>query len=161
MSAPCNAAKASAPNAMTARLATLAAAASLVALASGAPVRAARRPVAAVAPIAVPSAVTPERLKVERVTLPNGRTVLLHEDHSVPTVAFWQWYRVGSRDERPGITGISHFFEHMMFNGSKNVPPKAYDRILESNGGYSNAFTDVDMTAYYEEIASDRLGVVL
>jgi len=161
MSAPCNAAKASAPNAMTARLATLAAAASLVALASGAPVRAARRPVAAVAPIAVPSAVTPERLKVERVTLPNGLTVLLHEDHSVPTVAFWQWYRVGSRDERPGITGISHFFEHMMFNGSKNVPPKAYDKILESNGGYSNAFTDVDMTAYYEEIASDRLGVVL
>ena len=85
----------------------------------------------------------------------------MHEDHSVPTVAFWQWYRVGSRDERPGITGISHFFEHMMFNGSKNVPPKIYDRILESNGGYSNAYTDHDMTAYFEEIASDRLGVPL
>jgi zinc protease len=107
------------------------------------------------------SAFSPERFPVQRVVLDNGLTVLLHEDHSVPTVAFWQWYRVGSRDERPGITGISHFFEHMMFNGSKNVPPKIFDRILESNGGYSNAFTDHDMTAYYEEIASDRLGVPL
>ena len=102
-----------------------------------------------------------ERFPVTRVTLDNGLTVLMHEDHSVPTVAFWQWYRVGSRNERPGITGISHFFEHMMFNGSKNVPPKAFDRILESNGGYSDAFTDHDMTAYYEEIASDRLGTPL
>ncbi|MBI1799530.1 MAG: insulinase family protein [Candidatus Eisenbacteria bacterium] len=107
------------------------------------------------------SAFAPERLAVQRVTLGNGLTVLLHEDHAVPTIAFWQWYRVGSRDERPGITGISHFFEHMMFNGSKNVAPKMYDKILESNGGYSNAFTSNDMTAYYEEIASDRVGVVL
>src|SRR5690349_13140095 len=121
--------------------AAFAAALGLAALVAwGAPAIAARRPSGApVVPAAVPSAVTPERLKVERTTLPNGLTVLLHEDHSVPTVAFWQWYRVGSRDERPGITGISHFFEHMMFNGSKNVPPKAYDKILESNGGYSNA----------------------
>jgi zinc protease len=103
----------------------------------------------------------PERVAVERHTLPNGLVVLMHEDHSVPAVAFYQWYRVGSRNEAPGITGISHFFEHMMFNGSKNVPPKEYDRIIESNGGYSNAFTDRDMTAYYEEIASDRLDVLL
>jgi predicted Zn-dependent peptidase len=102
-----------------------------------------------------------DRFPVTRVVLDNGLTVLMHEDHSVPTVAFWQWYRVGSRNERPGITGISHFFEHMMFNGSRNVPPKVFDRILESNGGYSNAFTDHDMTAYYEEIASDRLGTPL
>jgi predicted Zn-dependent peptidase len=68
---------------------------------------------------------------------------------------------VGSRNESPGITGISHFFEHMMFNGSKHVPPKEYDKILESNGGYSNAFTDRDMTAYYEDVASDRLDKVL
>ena len=107
------------------------------------------------------AAMTPEQLKVERHTLPNGLVVLTHEDHSVPTVTFWQWYRVGSRNESPGITGISHFFEHMMFNGSKQVPPKDYDRILESNGGYSNAFTDRDMTAYYEDVASDRLDKVL
>jgi predicted Zn-dependent peptidase len=92
--------------------------------------------------------------------LPNGLVVLLHEDHSVPAVSFWQWYRVGSRDEAPGITGISHVFEHMMFNGSAHVPPKEYDRIIEGNGGTSNAFTDRDMTAYHEEIASDRLAVL-
>src|SRR5262245_52593537 len=106
------------------------------------------------------SPLNPTRFPVARHTLPNGLVILLHEDHSVPAVTFWQWYRVGSRNEGPGITGISHFFEHMMFNGSKNVPPKEYDRILESNGGVSNAFTDRDMTAYYEDIASDRLDVV-
>jgi predicted Zn-dependent peptidase len=104
---------------------------------------------------------SPDRFKIERSVLPNGLVVLTHEDHSVPTIAFWQWYKVGSRNEGPGITGISHFFEHMMFNGSKNVPPKVYDKILESNGGYSNAFTDHDMTAYYEEIVSDRLDTLL
>ncbi len=101
-----------------------------------------------------------EAIKVERRVLAIGVMVLLHEDHTVPAATFWQWYRVGSRNERPGITGISHFFEHMMFNGSKHVAPKEYDRILESAGGYSNAFTDRDMTAYYENIASDRLDVL-
>ena len=103
----------------------------------------------------------PAAFAVGRHVLPNGLVVLTHEDHSVPTIAFWQWYKVGSRNERPGITGLSHFFEHMMFNGSKNVPPKEYDRILESNGGYSNAFTDRDVTAYYEELSSDHLDVAL
>jgi zinc protease len=135
------------------------------ALALGSPgAQAARapRPAPAVSPHATTtSSFTSDLLPVQRVTLDNGLTVLLHEDHSVPTLAFWQWYRVGSRNESPGITGISHFFEHMMFNGSKNVPPKAYDKILESNGGYSNAFTSNDMTAYYEEISSDRLGTLL
>jgi zinc protease len=97
---------------------------------------------------------------VERHKLANGLVVLLHEDHTVPAVTFWQWYKVGSRNERPGITGISHFFEHMMFNGSKNVPPKQYDQIIESNGGASNAFTDRDMTAYYEDIAAERVDVL-
>ncbi len=115
----------------------------------------AARPAAAAGP-----ALSPATFKVERHTLKNGLVVLTHEDHSVPTCTFWQWFKVGSRNERPGITGISHYFEHMMFNGSKNVPPKEYDKILESNGGYSNAFTDRDMTAYYEDMASDRLDVV-
>jgi predicted Zn-dependent peptidase len=131
-------------------------------LAAPAPAAAAkkRKPQPA-APAAPGPVLSPDRFKIERTVLPNGLVVLTHEDHSVPTIAFWQWFRVGSRNERPGITGISHFFEHMMFNGSKNVPPKAYDRILESNGGYSNAFTDRDMTAYYEEIVSDRLDTLL
>ncbi len=110
---------------------------------------------------AVPGpALSPGTFKVERHALKNGLVVLTHEDHAVPAVTFWQWFKVGSRNEAPGITGISHYFEHMMFNGSQNVPPKEYDKILESNGGYSNAFTDRDMTAYYEDIASDRLDVV-
>ena len=100
-------------------------------------------------------------LSVEKYTLGNGLTVLLHEDHVVPAVCFWQWYRVGSRNERQGITGLSHFFEHMMFNGSKNVPPKEYDRALESQGAYSNAFTSHDMTAYYEEGGAQSLETMM
>jgi len=133
--------------------------------ATGAPAHAAKRPSrkAEAASAAAPSgpALSPERFKVQRHVLGNGLVVLTREDPSVPAVAFWQWFKVGSRDEHPGITGLSHFFEHMMFNGSKNVPPKEYDRILESNGGYSNAFTSRDMTAYYEELSSDRLDVAL
>jgi predicted Zn-dependent peptidase len=120
----------------------------------------ARPKAAAAAAPAATSQLSPAAFKVERHTLPNGLVVLLREDHTVPTVTFWQWFKVGSRNEGPGITGISHFFEHMMFNGSKNVAPKEYDRIIESNGGASNAFTDLDMTAYYEDIAADRLGVL-
>jgi len=107
------------------------------------------------------SALTPANYPVERDTLPNGLTLILHEDHTVPAVCFWQWYKVGSRNERQGITGLSHFFEHMMFNGSKNVPPKEYDRRLESKGAYSNAFTSRDMTAYYEEGGKESLDTML
>lgn len=106
-------------------------------------------------------ALSPATYPVERYTLDNGLTVILHEDHTVPVVCFWQWYKVGSRNERQGITGLSHFFEHMMFNGSKNVPPKEYDRQLESRGAYSNAFTSRDMTAYYEEGGKDALDKML
>jgi predicted Zn-dependent peptidase len=135
----------------------------VIALALAVPAHAAKkpaRPAAAPAASAGGAGLSPATFKVERHTLKNGLVVLTHEDHAVPAVTFWQWFKVGSRNEAPGITGISHYFEHMMFNGSKNVPPKEYDRILESNGGYSNAFTDRDMTAYYEDIASDRLDVV-
>src|SRR5262249_41116037 len=130
----------------------------LVILPSPAP--GAKRPKPAPAPPAAAAALTPATLRVERFTLANGLTVLAHEDHTVPTITLWQWYRVGSRNERPGITGISHFFEHMMFNGAKKYGPKMYDRTLESSGGLSNAFTDRDMTAYYEDIASDRYDVL-
>ncbi len=102
-------------------------------------------------------ALSPATYPVQRYTLANGLTVIMHEDHTVPVVCFWQWYKVGSRNERQGITGLSHFFEHMMFNGSKNCPPKEYDRQLESRGAYSNAFTSHDMTAYYEEGGKESL----
>jgi zinc protease len=94
-------------------------------------------------------------------TLENGMKVILVEDHSVPVVSRWTFYRVGARNERPGITGISHYIEHMMFNGAEKYGPKEFDRILESNGGYSNAYTSEDMTAYFEDFASDILELCL
>jgi predicted Zn-dependent peptidase len=94
-------------------------------------------------------------------TLENGLKVILLEDHSVPVVSRHTFYRVGSRNEVPGITGISHFIEHMMFNGAEKYGPKEFDRILESNGGYSNAFTSNDMTAYFEDVSSDGLELVV
>jgi predicted Zn-dependent peptidase len=135
--------------------------ATMLAIAASPAAAARRKPAPALDEPAADSARWAASFPVERHVLPNGLVVLMHEDHSVPTVTFWQWFRVGSRNERPGITGISHFFEHMMFNGSKNVPPKEYDRIIEANGGDTDAFTDLDMTAYYEDIASDRLEVLL
>jgi zinc protease len=103
----------------------------------------------------------PAKLNATVETLDNGLKVILMEDHSVPVISRWTFYRVGSENERPGITGISHFMEHMMFNGAGKYGPKEFDRILESNGGYSNAFTSEDMTAYYEDFASDILGLCL
>ncbi len=94
-------------------------------------------------------------------TLESGLKVILVEDHSAPVVSRWTFYRVGSRNERPGITGISHFIEHMMFNGAAKYGPKEFDRVLESNGGYSNAYTGNDLTAYFEDAASDILELCL
>ncbi len=87
-------------------------------------------------------------LKVGTHTLANGMKVLVHEDHDVPNVAMYLFYKVGSRNERPGITGISHFFEHMMFNGAKKFGPKQFDIVMEANGGSNNAYTSRDITAY-------------
>jgi len=100
-------------------------------------------------------------LDVTETTLDNGLKVILLEDHSVPVISYQTYFHVGSRNERPGITGISHFMEHMMFNGAEKYGPKEFDRILEANGGYSNAFTSNDMTAYYEDFASDVLELVV
>src|SRR5689334_17794383 len=130
----------------------------LAALLAASAATAAPKPAAKAAPAAV---LSQANYPVERYTLDNGLTVILHEDHTVPVVCFWQWYKVGSRNEHQGITGLSHFFEHMMFNGSKNVPPKEYDRQLESRGAYSNAFTSHDMTAYYEEGGKESLEKML
>jgi zinc protease len=80
--------------------------------------------------------------------LPNGLKVLLFEDHNIPNIAYYTFYKVGSRNERPGLTGVSHFIEHMMFNGSTKVPPGQFDKIMEFNGGSNNAYTSDDLTAY-------------
>jgi zinc protease len=81
-------------------------------------------------------------------TLPNGLEVVVWPDRDIPNVAMYTWYRVGSRNERPGITGLSHYFEHMMFNGTKTRPPGEFDRVMEANGGSNNAYTSSDVTVY-------------
>ncbi|MEE8350220.1 MAG: pitrilysin family protein [Acidobacteriota bacterium] len=98
---------------------------------------------------------------IERHQLPNGLTVLLREDPAVPMVSSMIWYRVGSRFERPGITGISHFLEHMMFKGTDRYQKGEIDRITACQGGSNNAFTSHDYTAYYFTFASDRWGSAL
>ena len=97
----------------------------------------------------------------DEFTLSNGLKIVVMEDHTVPSICFSIAFRTGSRNERLGITGISHLFEHMMFNGSKNYEPKEFDKILEAGGGYSNAYTSRDITFYYEEFNPDLLDKVL
>ncbi len=99
--------------------------------------------------------------RVRALTLPNGLRVRLLADASTPTLSYYTFFRVGSRNERLGTTGISHLFEHMMFNGASRYGPKEFDRVLESRGGHSNAYTSNDVTAYYEDFAADALETVV
>ncbi|MGC8640816.1 MAG: M16 family metallopeptidase [Isosphaeraceae bacterium] len=101
---------------------------------------------------AVPRA--PE-LAIDSYRLPNGLRVALHPDHGVPEVVVCVAYHVGSKNERAGRTGFAHFFEHMMFRGTKNVPN--YDIPLQETGAQSNAFTSEDMTVYFETVSSEYL----
>src|SRR5512140_2015387 len=94
-------------------------------------------------------------------TLPNGLRVRVLPERSAPTVSFYTFFQVGSRNERLGLTGISHLFEHMMFNGAAKYGPKEFDRVLESSGGHSNAYTSNDLTAYYEDFAAEALDTVV
>ncbi len=98
---------------------------------------------------------------VHEATLPNGLRVRLVPNHQAPVCSLYTFFQVGSRNERPGITGISHLFEHMMFNGARKYGPKMFDKVLESNGGRSNAYTSTDLTVYYDDFAADALEVVL
>src|SRR3989440_2149150 len=132
------------------------------------PVRLLRRAMIVAAGTATFAAVAPTtaqnrspNLTVSRLRLTNGLTVLALEDHTVPSVAYYTVFKVGSRNERPGITGLSHLFEHMMFNGSAKYRPKQFDEEIEAGGGESNAFTTSDSTEYHEEFSSGTLDIVL
>jgi zinc protease len=94
-------------------------------------------------------------------TLPNGLNVILHEDHSVPQVAVNVWYHVGSSYEKPGRTGFAHLFEHILFEGSKNVKEGEFDKLLEAAGGNNNGSTTEDRTNYYETLPSNALDLAL
>ncbi|NCC33874.1 MAG: insulinase family protein, partial [Chloroflexia bacterium] len=89
-------------------------------------------------------------MKIHAHTLANGMLVLIREVHSAPVATSWIWYRVGSRNEPTGQTGISHWVEHMLFKGTPAVPRGELDRLIARNGGTFNGFTWVDYTAYYE-----------
>ncbi|MCC7052180.1 MAG: insulinase family protein [Gemmatimonadaceae bacterium] len=94
-------------------------------------------------------------------TLPNGLTLIVHEDHSVPIVTTNVWFHVGSGDEKPGRTGFAHLFEHLMFMGSQNAPYPQFDRLLEAAGANNNGSTTEDRTNYFEEGPSSSLRLML
>jgi zinc protease len=98
-----------------------------------------------------------QQLAIQKHTLANGMTLILHEDHDIPNVAMYFFYKVGSRNEGPGVTGLSHFFEHMMFNGAKKYGPKQFDIVMENAGGRNNGYTSKDMTVYQDWFPSPAL----
>ncbi len=100
-----------------------------------------------------------EPLKVQTATLANGMKVIVEEDRDIPNVAMYLFYKIGSRNEVPGTTGLSHFFEHMMFNGAKKYGPKQFDIVMEKAGGRNNAYTSQDLTVYTNFIPTSALEV--
>jgi zinc protease len=105
--------------------------------------------------------VTSKASRVSRHILDNGLTVLLKEVHSAPLISWWVLYRVGSRNERTGQTGVSHWVEHMMFKGTETFPGGQLDRMIDRMGGSWNAQTFLDYTAYYETLPADRIDLAL
>lgn len=97
---------------------------------------------------------------VKTFTLANGMKFLVLEDHSIPNANMYLFYKVGSRNEYPGITGLSHFFEHMMFNGAKKYGPKMFDRTMEFNGGANNAYTTENVTVYTDWFPATALETI-
>lgn len=98
---------------------------------------------------------------VYKTRLANGLTLVLKPVAVAPVISWWVWYRVGSRHERPGITGLSHWVEHMMFKGTQRFPPREPDRIIARDGGVRNAMTWIDWTAYFETLPADKIDYAL
>lgn len=104
------------------------------------------------------AALTAEQVKT--FTLNNGMKFIVLESSAIPNANMYTFWKVGSRNEAPGTTGLSHFFEHMMFNGSKNYGPKMFDRTMEANGGANNAYTNSDVTVYQDWFPASSLETV-
>ena len=98
-----------------------------------------------------------QKVAFEEYDLDNGLHVILHQDNSVPIVTTSVLYHVGSKDENPGRTGFAHFFEHLLFEGTKNIPKGKWFSIVTGNGGSNNAYTTDDFTYYYENFPSNNL----
>lgn len=97
------------------------------------------------------------KLEVKKWELSNGLRLLVLENQTLPIMSYYTFYEVGGRHESPGTTGATHFLEHMMFRGSKNYPPEVFDSTIEKFGGTTNAYTNFDMTVYYESLPSAHL----
>jgi zinc protease len=109
---------------------------------------------------AAPAPGMPGRDAVRAMTLANGMRVIVWTDRDIPNVALYNWVRAGSRNEAPGITGLAHFFEHMMFNGTTRRKPGEFDRLMEARGGSNNAFTTDDVTVYQDWLPRSALELV-
>jgi len=109
--------------------------------------------------IAVDKAIPAEH--VQEFTLDNGLQVVVIPDHRAPVVTQMIWYKVGAADEPPGSSGIAHFLEHLMFKGTERIPSGQFSKIIAKNGGEDNAFTNHDVTAYFQCVAKDRLPMVM
>src|SRR6266446_1433480 len=107
------------------------------------------------------AAVRPPKLQYEITTLPNGLTLVLSEDHSTPIVHLQLWYHVGSKNESPGRTGFAHLFEHLMFKGSRHVEPEGHTSYISSVGGQANAYTEDDVTVFWETVPAQYLPLAL
>src|SRR5437660_17969 len=101
-----------------------------------------------------------QTFEVKTSTLKNGMKILVQEDHTIPNVALYTFYRIGSRNEHGGITGLSHFFEHMMFNGAKKYGPGEFDKTMEAAGGNNNAYTSNDLTVYQDWFQNSTLELI-
>jgi zinc protease len=98
---------------------------------------------------------------ITKAILPNGMTLMLREIHTAPVVSFWVWYRVGSRNEHLGVTGISHWVEHMLFKGTPSYSESELDRLISREGGVRNGMTWMDWTTYYETMPSHKIDLAL
>lgn len=116
---------------------------------------------AAIAWLLAPSAAPAAVYNPETFNLANGLQVVVVSNHRAPTVTHMVWYRVGSADEPAGKSGIAHFLEHLMFKGTKTLMPGQFSKEVARNGGRENAFTSLDYTGYFQEVASDRLELVM
>ncbi|GIU28875.1 pitrilysin family protein [Shewanella sp. MBTL60-007] len=110
--------------------------------------------------LATPMVQATQAKDIQSFTLDNGMKIMVLEDSSIPNANMYLFWKVGSRNEVPGITGISHFFEHMMFNGSKKYGPKMFDRTMEAAGGANNAYTTENLTVYTDWFPASALETI-
>ncbi|NHQ73222.1 insulinase family protein [Roseovarius gahaiensis] len=111
--------------------------------------------------ITLPAGLRAAEDQVSSFTLDNGMDVVAIEDHRAPVVVHMVWYRAGAADEMPGVSGVAHFLEHLLFKGTETMEPGEFSATVARNGGSDNAFTSYDYTAYFQRVAADRLDLMM